>query len=127
MKLGPRQTQWVEDIPLYEQAKGMLCDGKGFCCLGVYAHTQINEPWDITDINEWCYSDGITRTSTNLFENDWKRLRLRSGIGQFKSIIFWKGKQYETLIDLNDSFEITPEEMAQFIQGNADNIFTRAA
>ena len=127
MKLGPRQKQWVEDIPQYEQAYETLCDGRGLCCLGVYAHTQVSEPWEITDAGKWYYSREGDPASTTLFKIDWENLGLRDWNGMFWAMLTWKNVAYESLVALNDSRRITPEEMAQFIQDNADNIFTRAA
>jgi len=127
MKLGPRQKKWIADIPEYVQAHGELCDGKGFCCLGVYAHTQVEEPW-VDDVDNWHYLDKDGRPNrVTLGDGDWEELGLWSGEGRFKVGILYKGKTYGTLAILNDSKQITPKEMSAFIKRNASEIFKKAA
>ena len=127
MRLGKRQKQWIKDIPLYRQAHEVLCDGNGYCCLGVYAATQIESPWENTDTKSWGYSNTSGSSCVMLLDADWKNLGLRNNSGTFKRSIFWKSKSYGSLIALNDSYKITTEEMSQFIKDNADNIFTKTA
>jgi hypothetical protein len=124
MRLGPRQKKWVEDIPKYVQAKDNLCDGKGFCCLGVYAHTQVEAPWN----EDWSYTDSrYVRQDIGLAEEDYEALGLKTDSGGFNQKIRYKGIHYTSLALLNDSGHITPTEMAAFIFKHRDIIFTKSA
>ena len=113
MKLGPRQEQWLADLPKYAKTKEFLyVKGKGFCCLGVYADTQVTKPWDEYD-------------RLVLEEPDWKSLGLRSCAGRFSEPILVGEKLFSSLADVNDYGPFrSHSRMATFIREHADKIFT---
>lgn len=116
MKLGPRQRKWLRDLPKYAKAEEQLYhEGEGFCCLGVYADTQVDTPWSD-------YPDD------SLADKDWRALGLRSGWGCFLHSIMVKGVCYASLIEVNDEGPFTSHaQMADFIREHADLIFTHSA
>lgn len=130
-KLTVKQKHWLKEIPKYKQAQGMLCDGKGFCCLGVYAHTQVEEPWELDIDGHYFYvtNDSIFSNGGILDSRDTAALGLKEEYGSFldnnntRTRLRFKGIMYEALTDLNDSGLISPKEMAAFIKVNAKYIF----
>lgn len=116
MKLGPRQRKWLRDLPKYAKAEKQLYqEGEGFCCLGVYADTQVDTPWS-------AYFPDF------LEDKDWRALGLRSGWGSFSHSIMVKDACYTNLIEVNDEGPFkTHAEMADFIREHADLIFTHSA
>lgn len=116
MKLGPRQTKWLRDLPKYEKTEGKLYrPGIGFCCLGVYADTQVSTPWE-----DYC--------EDVLEEPDWMLLGLRTEEGDFRERIYVDGRAYRSLAWLNDEGPFTTHaEMADFIRKHTDLIFTHSA
>lgn len=116
MKLGPRQKKWIRDLPKYAKAKSQLYKkGVGFCCLGVYADTQVSTPWE-------------KYPPSFLMEKDWRLLGLRNEMGSFSKHIKIGGRKYVSLVELNDRGPFqTHSEMADFINKHANLIFTRSA
>ena len=130
-KLTTIQKQWIKDIPKYPQAKGRLCNGLGFCCLGVFAHTQVDEPWELDSEGYHIYmvADSSDVNTGTLGDRDTKKLGIHGHNASFKDSagrlmeLEFKGVPYTTLVGLNDSGKISPQEMADFIEIHAVNIF----
>ena len=138
-KLTTIQKQWIKDIPKYPQANGRVCDGVGFCCLGVFAHTQVDEPWQLIEdgtsaVGEivpqfYEVADDDNFYASTLAPRDTKNLGIHGFHGAFKDStgrktkLEFKGVPYTTLVGLNDSGTISPQEMADFIEIHAVNIF----
>jgi hypothetical protein len=127
MKLGPKQEQWLEDLPKYEKVTRRLGRvGEGFCCLGVYAHTQVEEPWIVADDGVMHYRYDEIHYAI-LAPKDAEALGLRSPSGVFKFLIKVGHRDYESLAHLNDRGPFKDHaEMAEFIRDHAEDIFTRA-
>ena len=114
MKLEPRQEQWLADLPKYAKAKGCLYEkDRGFCCLGVYAETQVSTAW------------GVYGTEGVLDSKSSAALGLGSEDGTFTDPIRVGESFYWSLVDLNDNGPFTDHaQMATFIREHADKIFT---
>lgn len=135
MKLGPRQKQWLKDLPNFPKTTDSLAhspDGKcldGFCCLGVYAHTQIDAPWENMHQGEPSFRtpDG-SLISGDLGVQLSKELGLRDVNGKFEfPIVADDGFTYSSLVELNDKSRKDHAWAAEFIRKHADKIFTKAA
>lgn len=51
------KAKWLRALPRYEQSQETLCDGQGFCCLGVLYDVHIGEweyvPPGMLDVTGW--------------------------------------------------------------------------
>ena len=129
MKLGPKQKQWVKDLRAgYPKCTGRLAEGNldaitGFCCLGVYAHTQIKSPWEFT-LQRLSFDSG---RAFSLGNNESGELGLRNSSGRLLTPVCIGGSRYTTLAGVNDGAGKDHAWMADFIVKHKDNIFTRSA
>ncbi len=112
MKLGPKQKKWIKALKSgkYKQCKHQLCNGVGYCCLGV-----ANEVLDLNEVSSTCLSGSF------------KSIGLRSGFGLFsEQYQFPRGpRTYSNLTELNDN-GISFIEIADFIENNPELVFTRS-
>ena len=128
MELGPKQKQWLEDLPKFKKTKGVLCCGDAFCCLGVYLHTQNDKPWVSTGGGKYGVRVGGLLQDAALPRGEWIALGLRSEVGDFSSPIKAGRGYYKCLADLNDNGPFrTHAQVAKFIREHKDKIFTRSA
>lgn len=130
MKLGPRQKKWLRDLPKYAKARNALyAPGEGFCCLGVYADTQIEEPWEeVTGVfggSQLGYKIGHIACTTDLAPSDYKKLGLKQ---EFCPPIRIGDRAFCDIAEVNDGGPFTDhQQMADFIKAHADEIFERPA
>lgn len=112
MKLGPKQKKWIKALKSgkYKQCKRQLCNGVGYCCLGV-----ANEVLDLNEVSLTC------------LPGSFKSIGLRSGFGHFsEQYQFPRGSHtYSDLADLNDN-GIPFRKIAEFIENNPELVFTRS-
>lgn len=127
MELGPLQKKWIEALRSgkYEQGQNWLRIDNCYCCLGVAAEFVLGITpkgnGSSTERTVYLYNN----ESFELEKKDFEKLGLVDEIGSFKEP-FRDGKEYFTLAALNDNFW-TFEEIADYIEANPDNVFTRSA
>lgn len=117
VKLTPNQQAWVDALRSgkYKQTKGALQKGNSYCCLGVacdvaekhgvYIHTSCGE-----------IEGGSLSGQSNV--RDW--LQIRHSFGAVYSDI-----SNETLTRMNDTFDKSFSEIADFIEANAKGLFNQ--
>lgn len=111
------RTKWVEALlsRKYLQAREQLCNGEGYCCLGVLCDVINPEGWD--DEHELWYTDPNWRDyewSDDDYEQGPVALDVEFSPG-FRDSIGMDDKHHKELISLNDDKLATFEQIASFI------------
>ena len=111
-KLGPKQKQWIKALKSgkYKQCKAELCNGVGYCCLGV-ANTILN----LKEDSELC------------LEDTFNALGLKSDCGDFDSSYkFPRGNRtYTDLTAMNDN-GVSFKKIAEFVESNPELVFKKS-
>jgi len=123
--LTENQERWLQALESgeYEQCQGTLINmsAKGascYCCLGLGCKILGMTPMK-TDRGFL----GFGGSSTYLTLLAIRELGLRSNDGQFKTPIFERGNQYDSLEALNDNAKWTFKQIAAYIRSNPENVF----
>lgn len=109
------KQRWIEALPSYQQTRGTLHDGTGFCCLGVlcdlYAKEK-NEEWVQGEVDENFYFQGRA-TVLPLSVMSWAGLKADNP--EVRVVDDETCSRYYSLAELNDSGK-TFSEIAQIIE-----------
>lgn len=130
------QISWLNALKSgkYKKLKGFLgaINEKGAvyaaCCLGVACQTICKLAPDIlrverkrhysTDKFVASYDDNCECLPSNVQ----RILKLRGDLGELENTAFYKGKNYESLSEMNDC-NITHKQIAEYIEQNPWNVF----
>lgn len=111
-KLGPKQKQWIKALKSgkYKQCKSELCNGVGYCCLGV-----ANEIF------------GLKETNDQSLENTYEKLGLYNDIGELDTSYKFPrgGTIYLDLAQMNDN-NVGFKKIAEFIEKNPELVFNKS-
>jgi hypothetical protein len=114
-RLTNLQKEWLKALRSgrYKQTKEELCNENtgGYCFLGVAARVcgiPKKKLIGIGDLEDADYLHSVT-----------KNMRLRNGLGAFKVIRL----NTPSLICMNDSDELSFDEIADYIEQNPENVF----
>lgn len=121
-KFNKWQEMWLEALESgeYAQSRGCLCDGEGFCCLGLAC-----DVFGMTGVED---SNGCYLFDDQEFEapsSVVKKLRLRDRIGSTRGFIKFSTKVWtDNLAHAND-MGATFKQIARAIRKNPENFFRR--
>jgi hypothetical protein len=122
------QEDWLKELESgnYEQAEGVLCDGTGFCCLGVaceFLGTYKQE------VDERVYY-GVNPEEGEAPEEVYMKLDLYDGCGSLNKDrlpeeVFEKLDEFDihSLAEMNDSGQYTFRDIAAFIRKFPESVF----
>lgn len=126
-KFNKDQQKWLKALESgeYAQTKALLCNGDGFCCLGV-ACDVLGAKFEEPGVGATAFRFGREREATVLPETIRKRLKLRTVSGGLRGRFrIGQAKCAEELTEANDN-GAKFSSIAKFIRANPEAVFTDA-
>ncbi len=132
MELGPLQKQWIKNLRAHpeRQCRGTLAERTGTepheykaCCLGEFIITRFginNDKLNFTNNNKFLWIDDSGGTIKKYAEYG-----LISEGGWFESSVVINDEEYNSLIQMNDN-GLTWTEIADYVEQNPENVFTKS-
>jgi hypothetical protein len=113
MELGPMQQKFVDALRSGEYTQGRLQlynkNSDSYCCLGV--------------ANVVC---DLKESSDIFLDNTYEQLGLRNRYGSLHKDIYVNTLKYVSLLEMNDTGQMSFKDIANFIEGNPELVFTRS-
>lgn len=112
-KFNKWQLKWLEALESgeYAQSKEALCDGNGFCCLGVACEALGLEAEQITGDPRWAYDGNVGYLPKSAVA----KLKLNSQSGLIAG--------NSSLVEKNDCAGWSHKRIAEFIRKNPELVF----
>lgn len=129
-EMGPNQKAWVEALRSgkYAQTRSVLQNRKGFCCLGVAADVANENGVKVVKAKGTDQLRGSLLSSSQLNTLNWLGLRTSSSLSKTIAMIDCRDLSLSEsgLMLLNDGFRYSFEQIADFIEEHAEDLFTES-